>query len=73
MGAGTQQWPTNGKIGYITPGVLVVPSSSQQGTKKTVAHKWANGLNSACCLGGPQRFRAGDKISSGPQVGMVAT
>ena len=43
------------------------------GTKSAVAHKWAGPLHNPCRLGGPQRFKAGDKISSGPQVGTLAT
>ena len=31
-------------------------------TKPEVAHKWAGWLHNPCHLGGPQRFRAGDKI-----------
>ena len=31
--------------------------------------KWAVWLHNLCRLGGPQRFRAGDKIGSGPRVG----
>ena len=31
-----------------------------------MAHKWANWLHDPCRLGGPQRFKAGDKITSAP-------
>ena len=43
------------------------------GTKSEVAHKWAMWLPHPCRIGDPHRFRAGDKIRSGPQVGNVAT
>ena len=38
-----------------------------------MAHKWARWLHHPCRLGDPHRFRAGDHIGSGPQVGKVAT
>ena len=38
-----------------------------------VAHKWAGWLHNPCRPGGPQCFRAGYKIRSGPQVGRVVT
>ena len=37
-----------------------------------MAHKWAGWLHTPYRLGGPQRFRAGDKIRNGLQVGRVA-
>ena len=43
------------------------------GVKSEVAHKWARWLHHPCRPGDPQRFRAGGKIRSGPQVGKVAT
>ena len=49
------------------------PNASHRGTKTAVAHKWADRLDSPCRLGGTQCFKAGDKISSCPQVGVVAT
>ena len=36
-----------------------------------MAQKKAGWLHNPCCLGGPQRFRAGGRIRSGPQVGGV--
>ena len=42
-------------------------------TESEVAHKWAWWLHHPCRLGGPQRFRAGDRIRIGPQVGKMAT
>ena len=41
----------------------------ERGTKSAAAHKWADYLCEPCRLGGPQRFKIEDKISSGPQVG----
>ena len=37
-----------------------------------MAHKWAQWLHNPCRLGDPHRFRAGDIIRSGPQLGKVA-
>ena len=57
-------------------GVVVSPHSSLLdgwGTESAAAHKWAGRLHNPCRLGGPQRFRAGDRISSGTQVGRGAT
>ena len=42
-------------------------------TESEVAHKWAWWLHHPCRLRGPQRFRAGDRIRIGPQVGKAAT
>ena len=41
--------------------------------KSVVAHKWADYLHNPYCMGGPKRFTAQDKISSGPHVGRLAT
>ena len=41
--------------------------------KSEVAHKWAKWLPHPCRIGDPQRFRAGGKVGSGPQVGKMAT
>ena len=38
-----------------------------------MAHKWADWLQITVVWGGPQCFRAGDKISNGSQVGGLAT
>ena len=43
---------------------------SERGRKSEVAHKWADWLHNPC--GRPQRFRAGEKIRSGSQVGRLA-
>ena len=37
----------------------------------SVAHQWADWLHHPYRLGCPQRLRAGDKISSGAQMGTV--
>ena len=50
-----------------------VPNILEPGRKLKVAHKWADWLNHPCRMGGPQHFRAGDKIRSGPQMGGLAT
>ena len=36
-----------------------------------MAHKWAGWPHKRYRVEGPQSFKAGDKISSGPQVGRV--
>ena len=46
---------------------------AQPGTQSATQHKWTRWLHNPCRLGGPQRFRAGGKNRSGPQVGKVAT
>ena len=43
------------------------------GTKSARAHKWADWLHNPCRPGGPQRYKGGNKIRSGPQVGRLAT
>ena len=59
--------------GYVTPAVSGIPTASEQRARSEVAHLWAKWLRHPCNLGDPQRFRAGGKIRSGPQVGKVAT
>ena len=49
-----------------------VPKAAEQWTKSVVAHKWAEWLHKPCYLG-PKRFKAVDKIRSGPQVGRLVT
>ena len=72
-GGGNQKWPTSGQKGYLTPAVSGIPTASERGAKSEVAHKWAKWLPHPCRIGDPHRFRAGDKIRSGPQVGKMAT
>ena len=72
-GGQNQKWPTSGQIGYLTPAVSGSPTASERGAKSEVAHKWANWLPHPCRIGEPHRFRAGGKITSGPQVGKLAT
>ena len=68
-----QKCPTSGQSGYLTPSVSGIPTASKRGAKSKVVHKWANWLPHPCRIGDPHRFRAGDKIRSGPQVGKMAT
>ena len=68
-----QKWPTSGQGGYITPAAWGVPTVSQRGVESEVAHKWARSLHNLYHLGGPHHFRAGGRITRGPQVGKVAT
>ena len=70
---GNQKWPTSGPIGYLTPAVSGIPTTSERRAKSEVAHKWAKWLPHPCGLGEPRRFRAGGKNRSGPQVGKLAT
>ena len=72
-GGQNQKWPTCGQSGYVTPAVSGIPTAAEQEEKSEVAHKWAPWLRHPCCLGDPQRFRAGGKIRNGPLVGKVAT
>ena len=72
-GGQNQKWPTSGQTGYLTPAVSGIPSASERGAKSEVAHKWAKWLPHPCHIGDPLRFRAGGKITSGPQVGKLAT
>ena len=67
-----QQWPTSGQIGYITLAVWGVPNASKQRRKSAVPHEGADWLHNPYRLGS-QCFRAREKISSGPQVGRLAT
>ena len=72
-GGQNQRWPTSGQGSYITPAASGIPSTSERGAKSEVAHLWARWLRNPCRLGDPLRFKAGDKIGSGPIVGKVAT
>ena len=69
-----EKWPTSGGIGYISPAVWRVPDALEQGTESAMAHPQVGRLATPPMpSGGPQRFRAGDKIGKGPQVGGLAT
>ena len=57
----------------MTPTAWGIPTALERGAKSQVAHKWPRWLHNPYHLGGPHRFRAGDNIRSGPQVGKVAT
>ena len=59
-GRQNQKWPTSGPGRDITPIAWGFPNAPHRGTKSKLAHKWP------CCLGGPQPFRARDKITNGP-------
>ena len=68
-----ENWTTSGPNGCITLAVSGVSRGSKRGTTTDVAHKWASWLHHPCRLRAPQRFRAGDKNRSGPQVATLAT
>ena len=72
-GGHNHRWPTSGQGGYITPAAWGVPTASERGAGSEVAHKWARWLHDPCRVGGPHRFKAGGRITGGPQVGKVAT
>ena len=72
-GGQNQKWPTSRQNGYVTPAVSGIPTASERGAKSEVAHLWAKWLRHPCRLGDPHRFRAGNKIRGGPQVGKMAT
>ena len=72
-GGGNQKWPTCGQSGYVSPAVSGIPTASKRGGKSEVAQLWAKWLRHPCRLGDPHRYRAGEKIRSGPVVGKVAT
>ena len=65
------------QVGLVATSPLLswgVPNDSQRETKSEVPHKWAWWLDHSLFLGGgPQCFGAGDEITNGPQVGLVAT
>ena len=72
-GGQNQKWPTCGQNGYVTLAVSGIPTASKWKAKSEVAHLWAKWLRHPCRLGDPHRFRAEGKITSGPQVGKIAT
>ena len=61
--------PTCGRIDCITLAVSESPLLQSRGQNQNRAHMWADWLHHPCCLGGPQRFKAGDKIRNGPACG----
>ena len=57
----------------MAPAARGVPPAAEQGAESEGAHKSARWLHHPCGRGGHHRFKAGDTIESGPQVGKVAT
>ena len=55
------------------PCLLGGPAASKRGAESGVVHKWARWLHNPCRLRGRHRFKAGDRIRIGPQVGKLAT
>ena len=53
--------------------LLPLKVHSQSEPNGYLDHKGADWLHNPCRLGGPQRFRAGNNIRSGPQMGELAT
>ena len=68
-----QKRPTSGQRSYITLAAWGIPNASGRGAQSEVAHKWARWLHEPCRPGGPDRFKAGGTIRSGPLVDMVAS
>ena len=63
-------WPTCAQGGYISPAASGLPPLLKSGGRnQKVAQLWARWLHNPSRLGAPLRFRAGDKIRSGPLVG----
>ena len=65
--------PKVGGLGYITPVRWGIPNMSEPSTKSAMGHKRVHWLHNPCRLGDPKRFRAGNKIRSGPQVSEMAS
>ena len=75
-GGRNPQRPTNGQIGYMTPGVwgcLSVPNISVRGTKRAMARNRADWRHNPCRLRAHQGFTTEDKITISPQKGRLAT
>ena len=72
----TSKWGTKSQVGPHVGGLATAPLLSRGsptfqsgGQNHRWAHIWAVWLHHTCCLGDPQRFRAGDKIRCGPTCG----
>ena len=63
-----QHWPTSVQIGYITR-IVWGPQRFRAGTKQQWRTSGRIGYIIRAIRGGPQRFRAGDQIGSGPKMG----
>ena len=79
---GPQQFRARDKIssGPQVPGSATSPLLSRRsstlqsaGQNQQCPTRGVFGYKTPAALGGPQRFRAGDKITSGPQEGSLAT
>ena len=66
-----REWPTSGKIGYLTPAVLGSPTAAERGAKSEVAHKWANWLPHPCRIGEPHRHQSGGQNQKWPTSGQI--
>ena len=69
----SDECPTSGRMGNVTAVVWGNLNAYERRTKSEVSHKWADWLRYRCHPGGPQRFKAADKISSGQRMGTWAT
>ena len=65
--------PIVDKVATLPQAASGVSTASERGAESEVAHLWAKWLRNPCRLGGPQHYRAGGRIRSGPLVGKVAT
>ena len=62
------------RAGWLhNPCPLGIPDATQQETRSDLARKLAGRLRNPCHFGAPQSVTLGDKMTSGPQVGRVAT
>ena len=70
-GEQTQQWPTSGRVGYMTPAAWGGANTSRPGTKSEVAHKWADWLRNPYRLGGSPMLQSGGHNQKWPTSGWV--
>ena len=69
--AQNQKWRTTRQIGYITLAVPRVPKASKQGTKATLARKWADRRHNLCGVWSSQCFKAGIQSRNWPTRGHI--
>ena len=68
-----QQWPTGGRIGYITPAIRGVPNASKRATMLEVAHNGRINHITLAILEVRNPSRSETIPRSGQQVGGLAT
>ena len=70
-GGQNREWPTSGKIGYLTPAVSGSPTAAERGAKSEVTHKWANWLPHPCRIREPHRHQSGGQNQKWPTTGQI--